>query len=137
MRASTSGSIAPAIASVTARKPRSSLLSAAPCPAGQHVGPQGLCRLCPAGRVCEGATVQPALCSAGGYCPQGSPSVSPCPPGTSSIGGTSLCEPCERGKFSNVTGTVSCNLCDAILGETSLEGATACDSSAICHGTSY
>ena len=59
--------------------------------------------LCPAGKMCPGATAEPEPCSAGGYCAEGSPTAVPCEPGTyiddEGAKSKSACAPCPTGAW--------------------------------------
>ena len=59
--------------------------------------------LCPAGKMCPGATAEPEPCSAGGYCAEGSPTAVPCEPGTyiddKGAKSKSACAPCPTGAW--------------------------------------
>ena len=101
--------------------------------------------LCPAGKTCGMATINPVACRQGGYCPEGSQIVSPCDAGSfgneTNATDPSVCRPCPQGHACGIgakepikcmTGTiapnqstVSCIQCPEGKHQSEM-GATAC-----------
>jgi len=65
--------------------------------------------LCPAGKICGGATADPVTCEQGGYCPEGSPASRPCPSGRfgnhTGLISALECQPCPTGHSCSVGAT--------------------------------
>jgi hypothetical protein len=92
-----------------------------PCPAGTYTDKTYLfhisqCSICPKGKYCIEATVNPETCLAGYYCPYGTKSAKqyPCPEGTySSLTGLEKIEDCSttcpKGKYCPAGSTAAIN----------------------------
>ncbi|CAN0099917.1 unnamed protein product, partial [Heterosigma akashiwo] len=98
-----------------------------PCSAGEYQDEKGqsVCKVCPHGYYCDGATVHPVDCPSGHYCPAGTE------------GATDY--PCDLGTYNNMTRLRAANECFACLPgyHCSQEGLVTpvglCDEGYYCH----